>query len=129
MDTLTRQSVLALHEEAINATGGSHGFLNEHYLDAALQRPLTSFGGVELFSTVYLKAAALAHSIATTHPFVDGNKRTAYLAASALLHHNGLRIVADDAETEEAVMKLVAGEMDLEGFSAWLVAHAAPTED
>lgn len=126
MDTLTRDAVLALHDEAIAETGGSYGFLNEHFLDAALQRPLTAFGGVELFSTVYLKAAALAHSIATTHPFVDGNKRTAYLAAAALLHHNGFCITADGAEIEKTVMDVVAGKVDLEGFAGWLRGNAVP---
>jgi len=98
METVTRDAILALHDEVISRTGGSHGFLNEHLLDAALQRPLTAFGGVELFPTLYLKAAALAHSIATTHPFVDGNKRTAYLAAADWLDEEGMRIAADGAE-------------------------------
>jgi len=126
METLDRDAILALHDEAISKYGGAFGLLNEHQLDAAIQRPLTSFGGVELFPTVYLKAAALAHSIATTHPFVDGNKRTAYLAAASLLDEEGMCITADGAEIEATMMMLVAGELTLEQFAAWLEAKAVP---
>ena len=126
--TLSVEQVLALHDEAICAAGGSPGLLNASRLEAALQRPLTSFGGVELFPTLYLKAAALAHSVATTHPFLDGNKRTAYLCAAALLHYNGLCVIADGPSVEAAVMDLMAGDMGLEDFAAWLERYSTPEE-
>jgi len=133
IETLSLEQVLALHEEAIAATGGSLGFLNASHLEAALQRPLTSFGGVELFGTLYLKAAAIAHSIVTTHPFVDGNKRTAYLCAAALLYHTGLCVIADGAAIEAVILGLIAGTVTLEDFAAWLetssVSEQADLED
>lgn len=124
--TLSIEQVLALHEEAIAAAGGSLGFLNASHLDAALQRPLTSFGGVELFSTLYLKAAAIAHSVATTHPFVDGNKRTAYLCAATLLYESGLCVIADGAAIEAVILGLIAGTVTLEDFAAWLETNSVP---
>ena len=81
-----------------------------------------------MFPTTMLKAAPLAHSIATTHPFIDGNKRTAYLAAASLLEEDGLCVTAGAAEIEETMMRLVAGELDLEGFAAWLEANSVPLE-
>ncbi|MEI6500478.1 MAG: Fic family protein [Armatimonadota bacterium] len=128
IETLTIEQALALHEEAIAATGGSLGFLNASHLEAALQRPLTSFGGVELFGTLYLKAAAIAHSIVTTHPFLDGNKRTAFLCAAALLYDSGQCIIADGAAIEAVIIGLIAGTVTLGDFAEWLEANSVPEQ-
>jgi death on curing protein len=124
--TLTRELVLLLHDEAMRRTGGCPGLLDEHRPQAAIQRPLSGAGDVELFGTACECAAVLAHSIATTHPFVDGNKRTALLCAAAVLRVNGFRLQAEGFESEEALVALATGEMHWREFAAWLGTHAVP---
>lgn len=74
MESVSLQCVLNLHEAAIKEFGGLLGILDYNRLVAAVERPHSGFGDVELFPTVFLKAAAVAHGIDRGHPFVDGNK-------------------------------------------------------
>ncbi len=119
-------AVLHIHDLAIRQHGGRSGIRDEGAIDAALQRPHSGFGDVELFPDLFGKAAALAHSIATTHPFVDGNKRTALAVAITALRFNGYELDATGEEEEDAVMSLVLGGMSLEGFAQWLREHSLP---
>lgn len=68
----------------------------------------------------------MAHSIATSHPFIDGNKRTALGATLVTLRLNGYQLDATGAEEEQAVMDLVLGCTTLEDFAKWLKDHAVP---
>ena len=77
--------ILAIHDRLIEQTGGSYGVRDEAGLLSALGRPFQTFGGEDLYPTVFGKAGALLHSICINHPFIDGNKRTALMAASYLL--------------------------------------------
>lgn len=87
------------------------------------------FGGVELFPGLLVKAAALAHSLATTHPFVDGNKRTAFMAAGFVLELNGYAVEADEDDEVEVMLALAQQQLSLKQFAAWLEAHAVPLTD
>ncbi|MBM3473263.1 MAG: type II toxin-antitoxin system death-on-curing family toxin [Armatimonadetes bacterium] len=118
--------VLLAHAKALEKYGGSPGVRDPRVLDAAVQRPHSGFGGVELFEGAFDKAAALAHAIATWHPFVDGNKRTACLVAEAVLVRNGWILQAATDEQEAAVLALVEGSMGLQEFADWLREHAQP---
>ncbi len=82
-----REAVL-FQERVVSATGGSIGVLDQGKLEAALARPLTIVFDYEPFPTPALKVAALIESIITTHPFNDGNKRTAMRLGLALLEFN-----------------------------------------
>lgn len=95
-------------------------------MHSAVQRPHSGFGDVELFRTVYEKAAALAHGITTGHPFVDGNKRTALLAAAATLRINGLDLEATEEEAEEVMLDLACGRVSVGEFTDWLEQRAVP---
>jgi death-on-curing protein len=129
VDTLSKWFVLFLHDECIEWTGGAPGVLNEGQLEAAIQRPLSGTGDVELFPSAFEKAAALAHGIATSHPFVDGNKRTAFLAASALLALNGFALEVSATDGEETMVALALGELTLAQFAEWLRAHTCPAPE
>lgn len=72
--------VLELHKFSIDDFGGSHGVRDLGLLESAVERPNASFGGEEFYSTPFAKAAAILESIVKNHPFVDGNKRTGWLA-------------------------------------------------
>jgi death on curing protein len=110
--------VLALHDEQLAEHGGSPGVRDAGLLSSALARPQNqlAYGNPSLFDL----AAAYAFGIIRNHPFVDGNKRTGFLAAYVFLDLNGIELTAPEDEAVAAVMALAAGEMQETGFSEWL---------
>lgn len=84
---VTRIDVEAVHEDIIGIGGGSHGLRDAPLLESALARPrnLHAYGETDLF----VLAASYAEGIARNHPFIDGNKRTAFLTADLFLTDNG----------------------------------------
>ncbi|MFN8351126.1 MAG: type II toxin-antitoxin system death-on-curing family toxin [Flavobacteriales bacterium] len=115
-----RAEALFYHGELIRRFGGSDGVRDEGILDASLNRPFATFGGVDLFPSPEEKAAALLHGIITGHPFVDGNKRTGYALARLILQDAGLDITADENEKYDTVIQVATGQMDVEGIVAWM---------
>jgi death-on-curing protein len=89
-DYLTVADVLAIHADQIERYGGSHGLRDEGQLVAALFRPQTGY-----YADLIAEAAALWESLSQNHPFVDGNKRTAFAAVYTFLAINGIEITAD----------------------------------
>jgi death-on-curing protein len=79
------QEILELHELSIIDFGGSHGIRDIDMLQSAVERPSATFDSTELYTTPIQKAAAIFESIIKNHPFVDGNKRTAWLACFTML--------------------------------------------
>lgn len=88
---LTVSEVLAIHEDQIQRFGGSSGVRDPGQLEAALFRPQTGY-----YPDVVAEAAALWESLSQNHPFVDGNKRTAFAVTYTFLMLNGFAITADD---------------------------------
>src|ERR1700687_180556 len=89
-DYLTLAEALAIHDDQIERYGGSPGIRDPGLLEAALYRPQTGY-----YADLVEEAAALWESLAQTHPFLDGNKRTAFAATYTFLAINGGRITAD----------------------------------
>lgn len=115
---------LAIHEEQIAEHGGGEGVRDSGLLESALARPRNAWGyGV---TDLCALAASLGHGIARNHPFVDGNKRTAFVAAETFLILNGVELVAGDAACVVAMLDLAAGEMSEDDFAGWLRDHTAP---
>lgn len=115
---LDKRELLILHAESLAEHGGAEGLRDEGLLDSALARPqnLFAYGGPDVF----LMAAAYGFGIAKNHPFVDGNKRAAFLACGVFLELNGWRLEADSDVATAAMLDLAAGEIDENGFAAWL---------
>lgn len=114
----------AIHEEQIAEHGGGEGVRDIGLLDSALARPRNAWGyGV---TDLCALAASLGHGIARNHPFVDGNKRTAFVAVETFLILNGVELVAGDAACVVAMLDLAAGEMSEDDFAGWLRDHTAP---
>lgn len=114
---------LAIHEEQIAEHGGGEGVRDAGLLESALARPRNAWGyGV---TDLCVLAAALGHGIARNHPFVDGNKRTAFVAVETFLILNGVELTAGDADCVVAMLDLAAGEMSEEEFAGWLRDHTA----
>ena len=122
MNWINLADLVLVHEQVIDATGGVHGIINPAALESALVRPFTSLGGEDMFPNLWSKVAALIHSIITFHPFADGNKRTALIAADVCLKLNGFKLVASE-ETAPFFWAIARGEKSLEEIITWLKAH------
>jgi death-on-curing protein len=116
--------LLLLHEESLSTFGGASGLRDEGLLDSALHRPrnLHELGGVSDLSAL---AAAYAHGLSRNHPFVDGNKRAAFLAIGVFLAINGRRLTASPVEAVVAMTALAADELDEPTLAAWIRRHNA----
>lgn len=118
---LDKRIALALHESLIREFGGSGGVRDEGLLESALARRQNqaAYGDPSLPDM----AAAYAFGIARNHAFVDGNKRTALMAAYAFLRMNGLRLTAPEVEAVAVIRDLAAGEIDEPELAAWIAAN------
>ena len=115
-DYIRIEDVLAIHSDQIERYGGSHGLRDPGLLEAALFRPQTGY-----YQSLIDEAAALWESLSQNHPFVDGNKRTAFASTYVFLLINGLRIVASDEDAQAFVLGLYeAGQFKFENLRAWL---------
>ena len=123
---ITLSEVLKLHEKSIKDYGGSAGVRDINLLESALARPFQSFGGTELYSTPFEKAAALIESIVKNHPFIDGNKRTGFLAGFALLYRSNLLIVAEQEAVYNFVIDVASSNISFEDITLWLKQNIQP---
>lgn len=123
MIVLSHSQVLILHEQLIRQYGGSHGLRDGGLLDSALQRPFQTFGGIDLYPSILEKAARLAYSLVTNHPFVDGNKRIGAHAMIMFLYLNGVDLSFTQKELIDLFLSLAAGNTDANELHRWLQAH------
>ena len=114
--------VIAVHAEQIAEHGGGDGLRDRGLLSSALARPrnLAGYG----MPTVFDLAAAYACGIIQNHPFIDGNKRSGFLAAYVFLALNGWKLIAAEAAAVEAVLALASGGISEAEFAAWLKAQS-----
>jgi death-on-curing protein len=120
-----RESLELLHSESIAEHGGAEGLRDEGLFESALMRP-RNLHAYEDESDIPRLAACYAFGLANNHPFVDGNKRIAFLAAALFLRLNGLRLTAAQAEATLAVLSLAAGALSEPQFGDWLRKNTAP---
>jgi death-on-curing protein len=119
---LSKRLVLAIHDEQLAEHGGGEGIRDAGLLDSALARPQNRFT-YDPEADLATFAAAYAFGIAKNHPFIDGNKRTAFVAAELFLDLNGRVLAASDAECVLATLRLAAGEIGEDEFADWLRAN------
>ncbi len=115
--------VEAMHDAQLVEHGGAAGLRDAGLLDSALARARNRFAYGE--ADLPALAGAYAFGITRDHPFIDGNKRTAFLAAYVFLRMNGLRLDADEVSATNHVLALASGEATEAEFAAWLRAHAS----
>ena len=118
-----KRLLLILHDESLAEHGGAPGLCDEGLLDSALARPLNlqAYGSPDWADL----AAAYAGGLAQNHPFVDGNKRAAFLAVGLFLALNGRRLTAPQADATLVMLALAAGDLDESRFSDWLRRNTA----
>ena len=124
---IERELVLAIHERQLAEHGGASGVRDEGLLESALARPLQMLAYGEPRPDLSDLATALAHGLARNHPFVDGNKRTAYVAMRTFLVLNGTELVALPEERYQAFLALADGRLSAPQFSMWLRARLSTT--
>src|SRR5271166_3233905 len=118
-DFLTLPEVLAIHADQIERYGGSPGIRDPGVLEAALFRPQTGY-----YAGLIEEAAALWESLAQNHPFIDGNKRTAFAAAYTFLAINDTRLTASAEELDAFIQGLYTGNgFTYEAWVPWLRTH------
>jgi death on curing protein len=120
---LSKDLMLAIHDEQLAEHGGGIGVRDAGLLDSALARPQNRFAYDPAVDLPTL-AAAYAFGLARNHPFVDGNKRTAFVAAEVFLELNGMTLTANDQDCVLTTVRLAAGEMEESAYAEWLRANA-----
>lgn len=115
---LTLREVLVTHERQLVQFGGAAGVRDEGLLESALQRPINKWqyeqaGLAEL-------AAAIGFGIANNHPFVDGNKRVAFLSLAGFLRKNGIQFAPAQEAATAIILGVAAGEISEESLARWI---------
>jgi death-on-curing protein len=111
-----------MHVDQIERYGGSHGVRDPGQLEAAVYRPQTGY-----YADIIEEAAALWESLAQNHPFVDGNKRTAFAATYTFLAVNGLRVIADSKAAYAFISGLYGrNQFRFDELVPWLKRHTTP---
>ena len=121
---ILKQTVLRVHDEQLAEHGKGGGIRDVGLLESALARPenLAAYGKPDVADL----AAAYATGFIKNHPFVDGNKRTGYVAAELFLALNGYSLGADDVDATLTTLKLAASEISESKFADWIRRHLAP---
>ena len=120
---IDRELVLAIHDRQLAEHGGAEGVRDEGLLASALARPQQMQAYAEPAPDVADLAAALAYGLARNHPFIDGNKRSAYVACRTFLALNGSHLVASIEDKYQTFLALADGRLPVEAFAAWLREH------
>ena len=120
---IEQEAVVALHDRSLALHGGPSGIRDEGLLVSAMQRPLNRFF-YEGESSIAVLAATYAVGIASNHPFVDGNKRAAYMAMILFLALNEAPLEADKVDAINTMLSVAAGETDIDTLATWIRANS-----
>ncbi len=111
----------AVHAAQLAEHGGAAGVRDDGLFASALARPLNLDNYAQPDAAAL--AAAYGYGIARNHPFVDGNKRTAFVAVELFLALNGFSLSATDADCVRTMLQVASGELDEDAFAAWIRRH------
>jgi death on curing protein len=120
---LQKAVVLGIHEDQLAEHGGGVGVRDAGLLESALARPenLAAYGKPDVADV----AAAYGYGISRNHAFIDGNKRTGFVAVELFLELNGHELVASDADCVLTMLAVASGDITEPEFAAWLREHVA----
>ena len=116
---LDRAVLKQAHDEVVALTGGAPGIRDAGLLDSALARPENAYA-YEAQVDIVVLAATYAVGIAKNHPFIDGNKRAAFVGMLIFLGRNGLRLTASQPNATATMLSVAAGTTDIDSLAAWL---------
>ena len=109
---LTIEVVREIHQEVLSKFGGPKGVRDENLLASAVLTPQSSFGGKSPYADIIEVAAAYLFYLCGNHPFIDGNKRTAMMAAIVFLRLNGIDPAPDKGDWEKFVLEVASSKLD-----------------
>ena len=118
----TYEAVIEAHKRIVKASGGTAGVLSTSNLQYIIDTVEDIGKGSELDKLIS-KTAYILYNIVTLHPFVDGNKRTAFEAAKAFLQLNGEDFEAGEDESFNTLISVAKGELDVKDVEAWMRKH------
>ena len=123
-DWLEIDAIFAVHDETLATDRGAAGVRDRGLLESALERPKNRYhyDGVKDFCEL---AATYGVGIAKNHPFADGNKRCAFIAMATFLLINGRRLTASQEDATVTMLKVAAGDIDIDALAAWIRANSA----
>ncbi len=117
------ETVIKIHNRVIESTGGSYGLRDKKFLESALHSPLATFDGQDLYPDIVRKVAILLLKITNNHPFVDGNKRTAFVTALTILASNGYEFNCSQEEIVRFMLEVAKSKISDEQIYQWLMTH------
>jgi death on curing protein len=120
---ISREEAVAVHDILLKRFGGREGIRDEGLLDSAINRPFQTFDGNELYPSSIDKAAAIFESIITNHPFIDGNKRTAYVLMRLFLKESDLDLVSDEDDKYDFVIMAASGKLSFDDVRDWIASR------
>lgn len=116
---ITREAAIAFHERQLSEHGGGTGVRDMGLLESALAKPQNLFAYSDGTIDLAAMAASYAYGIATNHPFIDGNKRTALAVSFVFVEVNGARMTASEPDAYTVFLALAAGEVSEDELAAW----------
>lgn len=123
MIKMTKEQILLLHTQLIEATGGSDGIRDANLLESALESPLQSYSGEELYPSIQAKAARLCYGLVKNHAMIDGNKRIGVHAMLVFLTLNGYEVEYTQKELSDLILDVAANRKQYEDILQWLLMH------
>lgn len=121
---ISKELTLAIHSRQLAEHGGQDGTRDEGLLESALARPRQMFAYTDPTPDAAALAAALAYGIARNHPFIDGNKRTAYVACRTFMILDGIDMIAPLADRYAVFLGLAEGTVSEAQLAEWLREHS-----
>ncbi len=113
-----------IHADLIKRYGGVLGIRDPGLLDSALAQPRMTVGGKYVHSSIYDKAAAYGYHLCRNHPFVDGNKRVAFIVMDMFLQKNGWELISTEEEAYSMMVNLADGRLSKTQLVRWVKEHS-----
>ena len=123
MIVLSAEQIRLLHSQLIQETGGIDGVRDIGLLESAVNAPLQSFDGIDMYPSVQQKAARLGFGLIKKHAFIDGNKRIGAHAMLVFLALNRISLCYTQEELIQIILQVAAGEADFQALLAWVIEH------
>jgi death on curing protein len=124
VEVLSLEGVIKIHDYQVTKYGGKVEIRDMHLLESAINQPLLEYHF--LSADVYQMAASYCYHISQNHPFMDGNKRTAFAAMVAFLRINGINVIAGEDETINMLLEICAHKKDQKDLENWIRKVAMP---
>ncbi len=122
---IPEELVLTIHADLLHRYGGQPGLRDRGLLESALAQPRMTAGRREINRTVFEKAAAYGYHVCKNHPFIDGNKRVAFVLMDVFLQKNGWEITSSEEEAYTMMMSLASRKLSKAQLVSWLKKHTA----